>query len=54
MITAEARSVRLGPDALEALVAGPLEDPASVEPLLEKLAMLARAVRGALATGPYR
>ena len=54
VITAEARSVRLGPDALEALVAGPLEDPASVEPLLEKLAMLARAVRGALATGPYR
>jgi hypothetical protein len=54
VITAEARSVRLGPDALEALVAGPLDDPASVLPLLEKLAMLARAVRGALATGPYR
>jgi hypothetical protein len=53
-ITAEARGVRLGPDALEALVAGPLDDPASVEPLLEKLAMLARAVRGAPPTGPYR
>ncbi len=45
-LTAEARGVRLGPDALEALVAGPLDDPATVEPLLEKLAMLARAVRG--------
>jgi hypothetical protein len=53
-ITAEARGVRLGPEVLEALVAGPLEDPASVEALLEKLAMLARAVRGAPAAGPYR
>jgi hypothetical protein len=53
-ITADARGVRLGPDALEALVAGPLEDLASVEPLLERLAMLARAVRGAPAAGPYR
>jgi hypothetical protein len=53
-ITAEARDVHLGPTALEALVQGPLEDPASVEPLLEKLVRLARAMRGVGSAGPFR
>lgn len=53
-IAADAKRTRLGPDALEALVAGPLEDPAVVEPLLEKLSRLARAARGVPATGPFR
>ena len=53
-IATDVRKVRFGPDALEALVEGPLEDPTSVEPLLEKLARLARSARGAPAAGPFR
>ena len=53
-IAAEARGVQLGPDTLEALVAGPLDNPASAAPLLEKLAALAGALRGAPVAGPYR
>jgi hypothetical protein len=50
----ESRALRLGPDTLEALVAGPLDDPGTVEPLLDKLARLSRAARGAPPAGPYR
>jgi hypothetical protein len=53
-IGAESRAVKLGPAALSALVAGPLDDPAVVEPLLEKLDRLARAVRGLRQAGPFR
>jgi hypothetical protein len=53
-IAAEARDTHLGPGALEALVPGPLDDPASVELLLERLVRLARAVRGVGSGGPFR
>jgi hypothetical protein len=53
-ITERARSVRLGPDALEALLDGRLDDPSTVEPLLVNLAELARSVRGMPQAGPFR
>lgn len=53
-ITERARNVRLGPDALEALLDGPLDDPSTVEPLLVTLADLARSIRGVPQTGPFR
>lgn len=54
LVASSARSVRLGPTALEALLDGPLEDPAKVEPVLVNLAALARSVRGIPAGGPFR
>jgi hypothetical protein len=53
-ITLKARDTRFGPEALEALVYGPVEDPASVMPLVEALAELARALRRGADRGPYR
>jgi hypothetical protein len=47
-------SVRFGPSALEALLAGPLADPSTVEPLLVTLTDLARSIRGVSRTGPFR
>jgi hypothetical protein len=49
-----AQSVRLGPSALEALLAGPLADPVSAEPLLVDLTDLARSIRGVSRAGPFR
>ncbi|HEX8795281.1 MAG TPA: hypothetical protein VF765_30240 [Polyangiaceae bacterium] len=53
-IAQSSRSVRLGPSALEALVDGPLEDPATVEPVLQNLSALARSIRGVPQPGPFR
>jgi len=53
-IAGAATSVRLGPSALEALLSGPLADPATVEPLLVNLSDLARSIRGVSRTGPFR
>jgi hypothetical protein len=53
-IVGEAKGTRFGPEALEALVPGPLEDPETVAPLLQRLVQLARAARGAPDGGPYR
>jgi hypothetical protein len=54
VITRGARDTRFGPEALEALVDGPLEDPAAVMPLVEGLGELARALRAGADAGPYR
>jgi hypothetical protein len=54
IITEGVRSVRFGPSALEALVDGPLDDPATLEPVLQNLAALARSIRGVPPAGPFR
>jgi len=53
-VAAEARGTHFGPDSLEALTGGPLQDPAVIEPVLEKLSRLARAIRGIASAGPFR
>jgi hypothetical protein len=50
----QAAGLRLGPDVLEAKLAETLQDPARAEPLLSRLALIARSLRGEVAAGPYR
>jgi hypothetical protein len=53
-LEAGARAVHFKTDAIEALLDGPADDPEALQPVLEKLVRVARAVRGIGSAGPFR
>jgi hypothetical protein len=53
-LSAQAPSLEIRADAVEATLPAPLADPASIEPLLTGMARLARLLGGGAARGPYR
>ena len=53
-LNGQCRALTVGPDAIEARLPAPLEDPEALVPLLESMAALGRALRGERDGGPYR
>ncbi len=53
-LSAQAPSLVIRADAVEATLPAPLADPASIEPILTGMARLARLLGGGAARGPYR
>jgi hypothetical protein len=53
-LSAQAPSLEIRADAVEATLPAPLADPASLEPILTGMARLARLLGGGAARGPYR
>jgi len=48
------RSIRIGPDDLEAILPAPLVDPGAAESIFERLSQIASALRTGRDLGPYR
>src|SRR5260221_4485532 len=46
------RSAHFGPEAIEIEIAHPVENPATLEPLLDRMARLAQVLRGGDEAGP--
>ena len=53
-LAGEARSLRLGPDVVGVELERQVADPFTLEPLLDRMARLARALSGREAAGPFR
>ena len=50
----QALSLRVGPGTIEVVLRAPLADPSTLEPLIERMSSLGRALRGELTGGPFR